>query len=66
MNTPICKHLRTKKMYLPAEAADVFEELNEHHAEPFFWCNCTQRPIGPDDNPAHPRACLLTRTCFEE
>jgi hypothetical protein len=66
MNAPLCKHLRTKKMFMPAEAEDVFAELAEPHAEPLFWCNCTQCSVGPDDKPAHTRICLPDRQCYEE
>jgi hypothetical protein len=46
--------------------ADIFEELKEHGAEPFFWCNCSQRLIGLADNPADPRVCLPSRNCYEQ
>ena len=66
MSTPPCKHLRAKKMFIPSEAEDVFAEQSEPHAEPLFWCNCTQCAVGPDDQPSHPKVCVPTRNCYEE
>jgi hypothetical protein len=45
----LCRNLRTKKMYVPAEAPDVLEQASgERPGEPHCWCN---RTIG--------------RTCYE-
>lgn len=53
-------------MFIPSEAEDVFAEQSEPHAEPLFWCNCTQCAVGPDDQPSHPKVCVPTRNCYEE
>ena len=66
MNEPICKHLRTKKAFIPEEAGTAFAELSEPEAEPFYWCNRTLTPIGVDDKPVHLRLCTRSRCCFEE
>jgi hypothetical protein len=66
MNTPICKCLRTKKMFVPEQEAEALAEQQEHGAEAFFWCNLTLSETGPDDHPAHLRTCIPGRRCFEE
>jgi hypothetical protein len=68
MNPNFCKHLRTKKMYIPAQADEVFnaspEELaNTEHC----WCNRTMAGVGPDDRQVNAHHCSrATRSCFEE
>jgi hypothetical protein len=57
--TPLCRHFRTKKMFIPAQAADVDED-----GAP-CWCNRTMTPLGRDDRPAAPRTCREGRACFE-
>ncbi|HXI84409.1 MAG TPA: hypothetical protein VNL17_10010 [Verrucomicrobiae bacterium] len=68
MNTPLCKYLRTKKMFVPAHEAEALAETAEAgvEADAFYWCNCTLSELGPDDKPAHLRACTLGRPCFRE
>ena len=66
MNGPPCKHLRTKKLFIPGHATDALAEPTEHEAEPFYWCNRTLTPIGVDDQPVHLRLCVRGRSCFEE
>lgn len=66
MNPPVCKCLRTKKMFVPGHEADALSELTEHGAEAFYWCNRTLNEIGADDRPAHLRTCIPGRSCFEE
>ena len=67
MNRPICKHLRTKKMYVEAvpEAA-LADQPDEEFAPCHFWCNLTQTATGVDDRPVHKHSCNATRSCFEE
>jgi hypothetical protein len=66
MNEPVCKHLRTKKLFIPEEAPDALAETTGPEAEPFYWCNRTLTPIGVDDKPVHVRLCTRGRCCFEE
>jgi len=63
MDTPTCKHLRTKKLYIPE---DALAERAEPDSEPFYWCNRTLTGIGVDDQPVHLRVCCRGRCCFEE
>lgn len=67
MNPNFCKHLRTKKMYIPAQAHEVFsasgDQLNEiGHC----WCNRTMSEVGPDDKQVGAALCGKNRACFEE
>jgi hypothetical protein len=66
MNTPLCKYLRTKKMFVPEHEAEALIEPTELGADAFYWCNCTLSEIGSDDKPAHLRACIPGRRCFKE
>jgi hypothetical protein len=67
MNPNLCKNLRTKKMYIPAQQDEVFrasgEEL-EHIGH--CWCNRTMSETGPDDRQVSALACGRQRSCFEE
>jgi len=66
MNTPLCKYLRTKKMFIPVHEDEALTEPTELEADAFYWCNCTLSEIGSDDKPAHLRACIPGRACFKE
>ena len=68
MNAPLCKYLRTKKMFVPEHEAQALTETAEAgvEADAFYWCNCTLSELGPDDKPAHLRACTFGRPCFKE
>ena len=66
MDTPVCKCLRTKKMFVPGHEAEALTEQTELGAEAFYWCNRTLSEIGSDDRPAHLRTCIPGRRCFEE
>jgi hypothetical protein len=66
MDTPVCKHLRTKKLFIPEHAPDALAEPTGPEAEPFYWCNRTLTGIGIDDQPVHLRLCTCSRRCFEE
>ncbi len=61
MNEIRCRHLRTKAMYVSAQAEDAFSG----DAEPLCWCNQTFSELGPDDGPVHPTVCLRLRACFQ-
>ncbi|HUK81989.1 MAG TPA: hypothetical protein VLZ12_05085 [Verrucomicrobiae bacterium] len=66
MNERPCKHLRTKKLFIPEDATEAFAEQTEHGAEAFFWCNRTLTHVGVDDRPVHVKLCVRGRCCFEE
>ena len=66
MNTPVCKYLRTKKMFVPGHEAEAPTESTESGADAFYWCNRTLSEIGSDDKLAHLRTCIPGRKCFEE
>jgi hypothetical protein len=63
----LCKHLRTKKMYVPAQADEAFAENNgeTRHSE-HCWCNRTLTEVGPDDRQVGFQICSRSRSCFEE
>ncbi len=63
----LCKHLRTKKMFLPREQEQVtggaiHQEPDSQH----YWCNRTLTEVGVDDQPVHRDCCRSGRRCFEE
>jgi hypothetical protein len=63
LDSPFCKHLRSKKWYFrkgpPATIEDAVD--GSRHC----WCHRTWETIGPDDDPAHPEDCVRGRGCFE-
>jgi hypothetical protein len=63
----VCKNLRTKKMFVPAQADAVFAQENGvlMDAAP-CWCNRTLTETGPDDKQVGLRICSASRSCFEE
>jgi len=68
MSQPIlCKHLRTKSMFIPALAQeDAAEPEAFLNRSAHYWCNCTVTETGPDDKPVGPQRCQPTRQCFQE
>ena len=66
MNPDRCKHLRNKKMYIPALADEAFTHDLEGGHSNHCWCNCTQTETGPDDRQVSPQLCKAGRSCFEE
>lgn len=65
--SPVCKHLRTKSMYIPAltRREDTQPDYVAGHSS-HCWCNCTLTETGPDDRPVGAEHCTDTRHCFEE
>jgi hypothetical protein len=62
-----CKHLRTKKMFIPVPAATELREREQpSEGTSPCWCNRTLTETGPDDRPVNPDICRLDRECFEE
>jgi hypothetical protein len=67
MNSPVCQHLRTKKMFTVATVEEALQEDEHGHINCHFWCNKTQTVVGADDSPAHKYTCNNpSRRCFEE
>ena len=58
-----CASLRTKAMYVHAQAPSAFDEEQD---EPVCWCNRTLRELGPDGEPAEPTPCSdVARECYQ-
>lgn len=58
-----CKHLRTKKMYIPAEYTQPGRIADSETA--CYWCVCTARELGPDGGLVHLDLCTPGRNCCE-
>ena len=56
-----CAHLRTKKMYIPAEYPRPGRLPRSETAH--YWCVRTARPIGPDGRLVHLDTCNRSRDC---
>ena len=69
-DSTLCKHLRTKSMYIPAlaQATDAKDNTvaGAEASHGHYWCNCTMTETGPDDKHVGPQACRFSRGCFEE
>lgn len=63
----LCKHLRTKAMFIPALAQEsaANPDAAGHSDTSPCWCNCTLTETGPDDRPVGHQVCQPTRPCFE-
>jgi hypothetical protein len=60
-----CRHLRNKKMYVPALAAEAIPADPHENDESFYWCNKTLGALGCDDDRVHPCRCQPGRSCHE-
>ncbi len=60
-----CRHLRTKRMYIPSLAASALDAESYHDDQSFFWCNKTLSALGHDDDQVHPCVCIPGRSCHE-
>ena len=70
MNTPppslpVCRHLRSKQMYLPHLAAEGTVLRPPHPDDAFFTCNRTLSALGCDDDAVHPHVCGPGRVCYK-
>jgi hypothetical protein len=63
LDSPYCKHLRSKKWHFrtgpPMVASDLLDASNH------CWCAKTCEALGADDELAHPDDCTRGRACFE-
>ncbi len=63
----VCRHLRTKKMYIPAQADEVFSAAGDEMGHcGHCWCNRTLSEVGFDDQQVGIEICNPSRSCFEE
>jgi len=60
-----CRHLRTKRMYIPSLAEGALDSENYRDDQSFYWCNKTLTALGQDDEQVHPCVCQPGRTCHE-
>lgn len=60
-----CRHLRTKRMYIPALAEGALSTEIDPNDQSFYWCNKTLGALGRDDNQVHPCLCQPGRSCHE-
>ncbi len=60
-----CRHLRTKRMYIPAIADGALDADQTGHDQSFYWCNKTLGALGIDDSPVHLCSCQPGRSCHE-
>jgi hypothetical protein len=61
----LCRHLRTKRMYIPALAEGAFDAGSYEDDQSFYWCNKTLAALGEDDHQVHPCKCQSGRSCHE-
>ncbi|PTY00872.1 hypothetical protein DB346_14785 [Verrucomicrobia bacterium LW23] len=61
-----CRHLRTKRMFIPAQADGALDVESERNDRAFYWCNITLSEMGCDDDRVHTRLCLSHRSCYQE
>lgn len=63
LDSPFCKHLRSKKWYFrtgpPRVAGDLLDASNH------CWCGATSEALGTDGETANPEYCVRGRPCFE-
>jgi hypothetical protein len=60
---PTCRHLRTKKMYVPALQGSGGSWDDNGTAR--YWCLKTMAAVGPDDDFVDLHECRPHRRCFE-
>ncbi len=60
-----CRHLRTKRMYIPALAEGALDLDQDANDQSFYWCNKTLSALGVDDAPVHLCTCQPGRACHE-
>lgn len=62
----ICRHFRTKRMFVHQEdGTPVVERTEQALKFPYCWCVKSGSDLGPDGQLAHRQACSQsTRVCF--
>jgi hypothetical protein len=61
--TAPCAHLRHKGMYVLTVVDPDDTSFYDKYDATSYWCTRTQKPYGPDNEPAHADACRAGRTC---
>lgn len=65
MNPQVCRHLRTKTLYAPEQAAEQEENAIEAATARHCWCNKTMTPVGLDDRRVNIEQCSdPKRACY--
>lgn len=65
MNTPVCRHLRTKTLYVPGQMNEAEPDAIEAGSARHCWCNKTMTPVGLDDQRVNVEACAdPQRPCY--
>jgi hypothetical protein len=60
-----CKHLRTKRLFIPDLATDAFALAPDKDEVCQCWCNKTMREIGLDDRHVSHKDCTdPSRACY--
>ena len=59
----VCRMIRSKGAGVTY--GDPVRWTSGFHPNAVFWCLLTADPVGPDDGPVHPHACVEGRACFE-
>jgi hypothetical protein len=60
----VCRRLRTKKAF-GSFRGNLYSWQSGSSTTAVYWCLRTMETVGPDDDYAHPHACLRGRGCFE-
>ena len=55
-----CRHIRSKEMFYQIERPDA-----PNYSARLYWCQHTQIPLGPDQDPCEMGTCNGKRSCFE-
>jgi len=65
MNALPCKHLRTKRLFIPDLATDAFAQAEHMDEVRQCWCNKTMTEVGLDDRHVTYDACTnAKRACY--
>lgn len=57
----VCTMLRTKTAFGALAGGRQWQHGSSTAA---YWCLCTMQSAGPDDDFAHPQACVAGRVCY--
>ena len=61
-----CKHLRSKRLFIPDLATDAFAQSGDFDVVSQCWCNHSMREVGLDERHVSFKACTRPeRPCYE-
>ena len=63
VNASHCTHLRHKGMYVLTVPDPDETRFYPAYDTTAYWCTCTQKAIGPDEQPVHADSCVEGRGC---